>query len=482
MFNKKIRSTPLTGNYIEDFFSIEGDIFSGDTSFTATLRALLHKRLNGTKLDFLVDCFNATDFSDPAAIYTTYAPVRSDGSFLIIAGLSGLQPSKDRTFDIYDDPIVGFCATYPDYREAKDLRAFVKNRGRLNARFYIRADGKAAYILCEDLELPAYHFLQSLIPRYLPHYFKDIPLDKEEIALLSALTLRTPDEYSRFLSVLASRIDFRSYEIKKIIGDYEKGGRREEIKRTEQQIRDTRQQIAYLSDQYSAQVSRLDSLSITLAGQELALATASDGSELVDYFVCNRNINPVRAEGRTLMFTVKTFLESFDPEQFRAYSRNPASCLYEGYSYSGIFSDFKNRKKMVDAIFSEEPVLKVKICSNYLIDLRGSSSCTRSYNYGDDFVDYVPNPHIHYYACLGNYARYINQALGNGDTIGAIEQCIASAKSLNLAEPHTVRYFLRDVFSSTKNIIRLPDGSDVTLSQAFDYLNNLDVQKEESNV
>ena len=472
----------MTGNYTEDFFSIEGDIFSGDTSFTATLRALLHKRLNGTKLNFLTDWFNATDFSDPTTMYATYTPAQSDGSFLIIANLSGLQPSKDRTFDIYDDPMVGFCATYPDFREAKDLRAFVKNRGRLNARFYIRADGKAAYVLCEDLDLPAYHFLQSLIPRYLPHYFKDDPLDENELALLSALTLRKPDEYIRLLSVLASRIDFRAHEIRKIIGDYEKGGRREEIKRTELQIRDARQQIETLSNRYTEMVSRLDSLNIMLAGQELALASASDGSELVDYFVCNRNINPVRAEGRTLMFTVKTFLESFDPEQFRTYSRNPASCLYEGYAYSGIFSDFEKRKKMVDAIFSEEPVLKVKICSNYLIDLRGSSSSTRGYNYGDNFVDYVPNPHIHYYACLGNYARYINQALGNGDTIGAIEQCIASAKSLNLAEPHTVRYFLRDVFSSTKNIIRLPDGSDVTLSQAFDYLSNLDAQKEEGNV
>ena len=137
------------------------------------------------------------------------------------------------------------------------------------------------------------------------------------------------------------------------------------------------------------------------------------------------------------------------------------------------------RRKIMDAIFSDDAVLKVKMCSNYIIDLRGTCDATAGYRYGDEFIGYIPNPHIHRFACLGNYKPYINRAIRDGNLIGAIEQCVTSAKSLNFTEAHTVRYFLNDLFTSRYKVIVLPDGKEVTPVEALEYLKTLEGSKTE---
>lgn len=488
MFSKKIQGTPLTTDLVSDYFTIKGSYFSGDVSFVATLRALLHERCCREEVTLFIhsdSVLGLTTIPDlpPERLFAHFSSILPcDGNALNVVNLTGSQEEVEYAFSLFDNSENGFSAIYPDYPEAKDLGAFVRNRARLNARFYVNKDGKRATIVCDNLALPTYHFLQSLTPRLLPHFFENAPLDEEEFSLLDSLTFRTAVKYEERLAVLADRIDFREYAVRKVIGDFEREGRREEIRRTEENIARLRAEMEGHRDRYRDCLARIYDMNFRLAGQEIALRSASSSSELIDYIIHNRNITPLRTSGRVFLFAVKTFLESFDPEQFRTYSQNIHSFLYEGYECSGRFEDMESRKKMLEAIFSDEPTLKVKICSNYSLDLRGSCSCNVMFCYGDEFSDYIPNPHIHYFACLGNYAVYIDRALQKGDTIGAIEQCVASAKSLNLAEAPTVRKFLSDVFNSHHKIIRLPDGRDVTPEEALDYLNSLEKEEGESNV
>lgn len=473
-------------NIANEFFSIRGETFNNDSSFLSTMRALLHKRCNGSEIFFGYRNFNTAGASTtqlgPKQVFDAIWSVPFGENYLQVCNLTGTAEDNAATFTLYDDPERGFTAQYPDFVEAKDLQLFVKNRGKLNARFYISENYKETLVICEDLSIPTYHLLQSLTPRLFPQFFVNSPLDNEELALLDSLTYRTATEYERLIAILAGRIDFRSHLIKTIIGDFEKSGRREEIRRTKEQIDNYRCELEQLEGRYAQYIANLDELNIKLSGQELALESASDGSELIDYFTCNRNIMPVSVFGRSMRFTVKTFFGSFDPEMYSTYLSNHQSCLFTGYEYLPAFKKIDDRRRMIEAIFADDPAMKVKMCSNYTIDLRGNCSTTRGYNYGNDFVDYVPNPHIHYYACLGNYQRYINSALRSGNVVGAIEQCIASAKSLNLCEPHTTRYFLSGVFNNTNKIIRLNDGRDVTPEEALEYLKSLDEKKEEANV
>ena len=487
MFNKKIRETPLVRGIANEFFKIHGDYFNDDRSFMATLRALLHRRSNGADINLSIRSFDSYGygshtFTNLAGVFTRISPVPFGANTLSIRYLVGPSNDNAAILSLYDNTESGFTKAFPNYHEAKDLQVFVQNRGKLNARFYINEQDKETFIVCEGLTLCNFHLLQSLTPRLFPWLFSELPLDEVEGSLLDALTFRNATEYERILSLLADRIDFREHMIKNVIGDFDKIGRREEMQRTKDQITDYQNQIDNLNRRYHEYLTMLDDLNIRLAGQEMAIEAASDESELIDYFVCNRNLMPVRVRGRQMEFTVKTFFEIFDPEQYNTYIRKTGSCLYTGYDYLPQFEDIAVRRKMLDAIFSDEPILKVKMCANYIIDLRGEASAHRFYEYGDEFIDYIPNPHIQHFACLGNYRSYINRMIRDGNLIGAIEQCMASAKSLNFAEAHTVRYFLNDVFTSTHRIIRLPDGRDVTPVEALEYLNSLDAKKEEENV
>ena len=487
MFNKKIRETPLVRGIANEFFKIYGDSFNDDRSFLATLRALLHRRSNGADVNLSIRSFNSFGyrghtFTNPAGVFTRISPVPYGANVLSIRYLMGSTDDNAAILSLYDNTESGFTKTFPNYHEAKDLQVFVQKRGKLNARFYINEHDKETLIVCEGLTLCSLHLLQSLTPRLFPWFFSEIPLDEVESSLLDALTFRNATEYERILSLLADRIDFREHMIKNVIGDFDKIGRREELEKTKNERDNYRQELDNLTRRYQEYLTAIDNLNIRLIGQEMALEAASDGSELIDYFICNRSLTPVRVRGRQLEFTVKTFFEFFDPEQYRTYIRNKNSFLYTGYDYLREFNDLEVRRKMLDAIFADEPILRVKMCANYIIDLRGQGSAHDFYTYGDDFIDYIPNPHIHHFACLGSYHPHINRMIQEGNLIGAIEQCMASAKSLNFSESHTVRYFLNDVFTSTHRIIRLPDGRDVTPVEALEYLNSLDAKKEEENV
>ena len=140
-----------------------------------------------------------------------------------------------------------------------------------------------------------------------------------------------------------------------------------------------------------------------------------------------------------------------------------------------------NTKKLLDAIFGDEPVLRVKICAYYDMDVRGDVDSMRRYRFQPNCNDYMPNPHLNHYNCLGNHRRYINDRLTDGDVVGAIEQCIASAKSLNIGEGATMEYFLHDLFQTSRKIIELPDHTSVNPSEALKWLKDQESkQKEES--
>lgn len=481
MFNKKIRETPLVTGVANAFFRVQGNHFENDKSFLATLRALLHKRSHDA-VNLSIRCFESymvSNVLDPVNVFVSVSSLPLGETSLSLSYLVGSPEENEALLKLYDDQTEGFTAAFPNYHEAKDLRAFVQNRGKLNARFYINEQDKKTIIVCDNLTLRNYHLLQSLTPRLFPWYFSEIPLDELEVSLLDALTFRNSTEYERILGLLADRIDFREHLIKTVIGDFDKIGRREEMERTKNELDRCRRELEALSNRYQTYLKSMDDLNIRLIGQEMAIASASDGSELIDYFVCNRGLAPVRVQNRRLEFTVKTFFECFDPEQYNIYIQKEGSFLYTGYEYLREFNDIAVRRKMLDAIFSDEPILKVKVCANYIIDLRGEASAYEYYTYSDDFIDYIPNPHIQHFRCLGNYGPYINKYIQDGDLVRAVEQCVASAKSLNLAESHTTRYFLNDVFTSTHRIIRLPDGRDVTPVEALEYLNSLETKEEE---
>ena len=92
------------------------------------------------------------------------------------------------------------------------------------------------------------------------------------------------------------------------------------------------------------------------------------------------------------------------------------------------------------------------------------------YNFPASCKNEVPNPHLQYHACLGDNARYIREPLRRGDIVTAIEQCIASAGSVNIDEGVSVGPFVRDILKSNIAPFELPDGRRVNAAKALEWI------------
>ena len=85
----------------------------------------------------------------------------------------------------------------------------------------------------------------------------------------------------------------------------------------------------------------------------------------------------------------------------------------------------------------------------------------------------MPNPHIDRYNCLGNYERTINSMLLEHNYIGALEQCVASCKSLNWGDSTVMHVFMDTMYGSghyNNQCIELPDGNIVNPKDAIKWL------------
>lgn len=84
---------------------------------------------------------------------------------------------------------------------------------------------------------------------------------------------------------------------------------------------------------------------------------------------------------------------------------------------------------------------------------------------------------------MGNYQRAINELLKNHNYIGAIEQCVASCRSLNFADSTVMQEFMRRLYGlSDYNVnircIELPDGRVVEPKEAIVWLKEQEGENE----
>lgn len=467
------------------FHNIAAEEYNGDRSLAATMRALLLPRIepdtevNGS-YSYLT--FNASVINqhglDQLIDAVAKKPNRTSNTLQIINVRLSDKTDADAWFAKLDDETNGFVKSFDNYKEITDIRDYVAEAMR--ARFYIAPSRQSTYIFIESMTTRRWHYIQAFLPRYFPWFFEGKPVTEEEKGLLFALTRRTPDEYEQKIDAIAAKFNIRDWLIKNMLGDIEKNARKGQIDEIDRQIRNARDRLQSLMRDYSAQVQNMDDLNIRRLGL-LSAAEQIGESEIVEYFTHNKFLDPVSVEGMRMSFIVRTYLDSWDPDMYERIAAKTTSDLYDGYRVSNPkFRDKAIRKKFFDALFGEDPKLRIKMCAYYQLDLRGSATSYRGYAYPQNCKDYMPNPHLQYHNCLGNYSRYIADCLGRGDVVGAVEQCIASAKSINFAEAITYCKMFEAMFSSNNKVIELPDKTSVSPADALDWLLNQEKAKEES--
>lgn len=480
MFNATIQNTSLNGDIADMVFpNINAPSYNGDYSMIATMRFLLCSRLpEGVKVgaDFnRVPC-NHYELESYGMNFNRFfmqvSPLCSNS--LLFLTCSGSTTDVKLGIKAFDNEFIGWAKEKgEEFRELADLREYTKTKMGHEARFFICDNEKATVIVSSAMDMKILHFYQSFLPRLMPWWFEDKPLTGNEIMLLKGLQQKYPTIYINAIEKFASTLDFRSVKIRNMLGGFESRYKEAELTSAQESLKSVESDIKLNLQRYSNLIAERETRSYKVQALELRMKQNNgQESELIDFCLRNKSVEPVRVRGREMILIIKDYLDMVDPEMYETISKNWDSHLYRDYSRKAVFADQEDRKVLLDALFSSEAQLKVLGCAVYILDVSGDVSCYQQYDYPEDCADRIANPHIQYYSCLGDYSRLIRENLLNGDLIGTVQQCIASCKSMNIGEGCTMRHFLTELFTTDKKCIELPDGRNVTPEDALNWLQN----------
>lgn len=334
----------------------------------------------------------------------------------------------------------------------------------------------AVTVLINRLGLDLYHLIISFLPLYYPLiYTKPLTKEDPEVKVLSSLSKNTSDSFEANLSEMLKPYaeEFYRCQIKQLFV----AGRKRKIEEADRLVNRMKTARDNAMEQYSRAVDRYRE---AIKSRELTASIESKAEwedELIEYLCSNEKIRNVQIADSQLSFTVATTLTQFSTDAWDSFARNGSifNGPYSGYTPVDAFAEKQNRKLLFNAIFSDDPKFEVKMCGHYYLNLYNHTFGTNGhFDYVEAdpiYADYIPNPHLKNYECLGDYHPRVINALDRDDVITALELCVYSAGSVNLDETEqNFKPLLKWILQSDKKILRRFDGVDMTPSQALLWL------------
>lgn len=486
MFKNSVPLTPLTTDAANAYFTnITGQKYGTDNSFLATLRALVAPRmqegetvtLKFHRSDYTSDTIRgASGDSVIRALCNGYHPDSITGH-IVIHNLAADSESNKANFQFLDSYFVGH---YVGYHRLEKVKEFY--RKAINVDCYINPEKKNVILFVDKLDNKKLHYLQQSILAILPWYFDPSKgVTELEMELIQSLRETTSEKYESCLARVAEQYDFKTARIRQLLKGFESRYERVECDRVRNEIEEIDYHINQLNEEIGSYLSSRNESCIRLLGLEAKIANGDEDSEIMEYFLCNRKLFLENVSDTNMYFAVKDYLTYFDSEMAESAIENPHSFVYRnryGEEYTGVSA--KKMKRLMREIFvSDAPRLRIRVCAAYKFNLNGSVGTQGQHTWGYEFNDAVPNPHIDRYNCLGNYSRPINQFLQKRNYIGALEQCIASCKSLNWGDSPVMGEFMRTMwgiseYNYNNRCIELPDGRVVKPADAIKWLEEQD--------
>lgn len=481
MFKSSVAQTPFTTDAADAYFAnITGGGFGYDRTFLATLRALLAPRMQeGESINLVFGSSSLTSDqvgSNPVgAVVTSICSSYSLGTSnqIIIHSLKADQVSNMACFKAIESE---FPLIYDGYHRLDKLQAFYRKSFAVDC--YINPDLKSVIVFVDSLDNKKMHYLQVSILAMLPWYFDPAKgMTEDEMALVYSLRETSPDKYNECLARMAGQYDFKTARIRQLLAGFETRYERLECDKVRNEIAHIDDSIRSYNRQIGEFLSQRNEKCIRLMGLETKIASGEEGdSEIMEYFIRNQNLVLEEVSDTMMYFCARGYLEYFDPDMAERAIRNKTSFVYS-YGYAARESNREKVKKLMTEIFvKDNPRLRIRFCAAYCFDLNGAVEARTSHDFGYEFAGYMPNTHINEYACMGNYSRTINELLRRRDYIGALEQCIASCKSLNWGDHTVMSRFMQRLWADNDapRCIELPDGRVVNAKEAIRWLEEQD--------
>ena len=465
MFTTTIDATPFTRVEVPPFDRIDGKYgdFCGDTSFTSTLRALLAPRMqDGDILHIRTQSFDRC-----SGVTIEQEP----NSFIIY--YCGDNYNRESYFlnasDIYSKS---------GFEKIEVISKFFEKVVKVEC--YIDRGRKICVLICWDLNLLIWHFLQAASLAYFPWYFdgkKDTVTDAE-LALMQSFRSADASQYIQAINELARISGVRELMINECLKNFEESKNNQQLASLESSTRSLNRRLNELSREMQDIYRQLRENRIKTLGLQQLNSTGDN--EVLNYFLAHPQFDVIgNSDTDGIIFVVSDTCVPDPPASIEPYIDNPRGYVVTERG-AGDMSCGKMRR-LLRAIFVDK-TLKLKLCAAYRISPDGFSPIS-GFTFDTRYTDFLPNPHIQRYACTGAYSGVINDAIGNNDYCYALEQCIGSVRSINFGDIAVMRDFMRKLYSTenhTKKFIELPDGSRATIPEALAYLGNKSNEEEEN--
>lgn len=481
MFKTVINNTPfLSGIANELFNNITGHSWDGDCSFITTLRALVAPKVKEgeyLRVEFAQSNYTAQQIANIApkqVVRSIYLEEYvSHGTITVHNFVASREEDRLASLEAMKS---SFCDTRPGWHQLEKVTDFFIKT--FNVLCFIHPDTRRVVLFIDNMNMSKMHYLQCSIFAFLPWYFDpEAGVSPEEMELIKSFREKTSIKYEDCISRIAEKYDFNAEKIRKLLTGFETRFEERELKRIREKIEQIDREIGIQNDGIKQRLVTRRNDEIRILGLEHKIAQGGSESEMMEYFLCNKNLVLEAVSGSDMIFSVKGYVEYYDEDMAktvidrdRSYIYRPDGVLCEDYIPA------EDMKRLMYAVFINQTI-GLKFCGAYRLYINNQEvDCRTSFAFGTEFREYIPNPHIDKFNCLGNYLLEINTLLKNNDYIGAVEQCVASCKSLNFADSAVMGHFMKQLYglpgytSVNNRCIELPDGTVVTVKAAVKYL------------
>lgn len=468
MFRETIGRTPFFGGVADRIFDrVSGEGIGGDSTFVSTLRALIFPRMQEN--DRLWFEYHTSRNRAPEDLgETPYVP---DPNSLWLISFTRTGEEQEKWMKLLID---GYEKKFLGFHRLEKITAFYQKF--FPVLCFVNRETRATILFVWGADMQTIHYLQCGILAYLPWYFDPTNgLSDTEKELIASLTERTKDKYISCLNKIVEKYDLRSENIKALLEGFESRFERVEISRAEEEINDILRRIQNYRDQIAEYNKRKRDLDIRILGLSVKAAENEGKSEIMEYFLRNKNVVLYEVGDDWISFGAKNYCLIYEQDAAKSAINNPNSFFYkiDGRTHEHVIPA-EDMKLLMTEIFLNQK-LRLRFCAAYKFSMSGNAYGLRNFTYSYEFSECTPNPHIDRFECIGDYQTLMEEALRENDFIMAVEQAIASCGSLNFNDYTVMKEFCRRIYGISESdvcmqCIELPDGSVVTPKDAIQYL------------
>lgn len=290
----------------------------------------------------------------------------------------------------------------------------------------------------------------TLLPRLCPSILNGKPMSKEIQGFLRKFYDKEWDELDKLLSNVINFTEIRKHEIKKTIDGF--FGADPKIKALEAEIQKLTATIKELYTSISETICQKDEKTAMLTGLLAGDGMDEAENELIDFLSQSRSIEILGRSLGCIYFDVQTFLRGWRQSDYNRLIRDVRSGrgIYYDPDYAGRHFSYEEKKALYKAIF-EDKKYKLGIHAIFYITDDGNVFPTYANEYLNGrhyYKNCVPNPHLMYNSCVGNYGLDFADAAERKDYLAAFNVAVASTSCVNLAEGVSAKYMVRHLMDS----------------------------------